>query len=1198
MSTIQVVPVYDQHGVARGASVRALRTAQFANPVFAANQEIQSAKDANPQFTFGELEYVYATAEALKRSIRLIVRSTGLMWNNHQIDNNTRGMLQLTNVMNNQQTFDPTPPTLLRNVNVANLLLMYSILIQSDTPISILHVEYKYIINLDNILAGAGNPRIPDWLKRNSGLTEGHFKATWMAQPVNCAAFVVAYNITTNPAQRHPAVLVKAQLIQQQMQWGHEVSLKDVLTLVDSDEFSSYRVTIIQPPYMDHSTYTKAGCNFKYEAESEHLPTKACLKKIIYLVYDLKTRHFGGCRSPHIVLQRNRAGRRWCHKCCYYFPQHSKCKCSTNVPKQRLRYCEFCGKVGCDGNNCFRRCQSCKSVFKHGYDALNGQGHRCIVWETPDVKTFGSTEGTKPMLWVYDFESAVTRVEDEFTLDFVCDETGFVLDSGQVRTITVHPAKHDVNLIVYKNVYGTELVTYFGADALENFIRDMTTINDGNNVCIAHNGSGYDTRLIFEQVIAMNLPHKMDPISRGTKFMQLTVGEKTVFKDSLLFLPSSLSSLAKSFDLPMRKGIFPHLFNSAENFTYVGKIPDKSMFDLSFYAKSQKDVDAFHTWYNDRAKTGWNFMEELVNYCQDDVRILSMIVQKFNEICVGKFQISPWFSTTAPSYVHKVVSSILTGVVDADLPEQDETLDRNNAITELAWDHHWAVLQPHEYWMARNALRGGRTDARRLQYTLTPEDIAAGRKIAYVDVVSLYPAVQVKYPYPVGLPHIHIYDEKYFPCNTHRNPSSGNTFKGCSCPYEQKKQTLPTLRSQLKLSDFSGRQPTLEFLNNEKTFGFITASLTPPKTLFHPVLVTWDETRNKCMASLEPIVEDTFTTVEFKLALAMGYRLDKVHRLDVYKYKDGLWNDFIKDLYIEKLANSGPPPPEEERQAIVDQYETHFGMGEQVRESFPRWKKDGAMRSTFKTLLNCGWGKHCQRPYLPKMTIMNYDEFDAAFFENLDSQTIQLKSITEVGNTTLVTTIDNGLNTNANFHKTYIPAGVFVPSYGRVTLYAQMMALGDRVLYHDTDSIIYIYDPEKYNIPQSPLWGDWDEEDISKKGITSFVSLGPKSYGIRAPGQDILKLKGLSIKHSHRSLVNFDLLKEQIDTYARGDHMTTEVPQMNFVYKPGKGIKTTKSLKKLEFSIDALKGFIGPDFKVFPLGYCVDCAWGRDHVCE
>jgi hypothetical protein len=1119
-----------------------------------------------------------------------MIRTTGIHWNADTIEDRVDGMLSITNLNNLAQAFDPNDPIKIRHITFDALLALFTIIAQSNHTITVYDVQWTFYIHRQSYYIGNGGVRRPPWLTSDPSLTLAFdYKMTWEDQPATCAAFVIAYKTTSRPSQNPNRVIARALEIQEQLGWTKDVSFYQIGMAVQT-HFRDFRFSIIIPTFDNHQVNTFDGPDFKYQ----DLP--GIKEKIIYFLYYHE--HYAGCNSPLKFLQGFRKGRRWCHGCVTYFDPNGGCNCGVKVKKIRIKPpCKFCGKKNCKASECFRTCRFCGGSFKGGYTPQTG--HRCIVWQESKGTDFwvpGDTLGgknSKPKLWVYDLESAIIRSEHESTIDFVCDETGFVMDEGKVRVSTIRVAHHSPNLVVFRNVFDEESEeTFFGEDALHRFILKMVTDNDGNNICIAHNGSGYDTRLIFEEIVKQQYPYTMEPISRGTKFMQLKVGKKTVFKDSLLFLPSSLANLAKSFDLPMRKGIFPHLFNSVENYDYEGPLPPKSMFDLSFYAKSQKDIDTFNTWYEERSKTPWVFQDELVNYCRDDVAILAMIVRKFNDICVDKFQISPWLSTTAPSYVHKVITSILTESLN--VPDTDQPFERAAAVNDLARTEHWAVLLADEYWFAREALRGGRTDARRLQYTLTPDDIANGRKIAYVDVVSLYPSVQVKYEYPVGLPTINIYDDKMYPCRKHENPEYGNTRKVCDCPIGSKRRSVNTMLNIIEHRE----QPSHQYLMDESTFGFICASLTPPKTLFHPVLVTWDEARNKCIASLEPIIEKVFTTVEFKWALGAGYKLDKVHRIDIYNRKDGLWNDFIKDLYIEKLANSGPPPPPEDRQAIIDAYEEHFQMGAAVEESFPRWKRDGALRTVFKTLLNCGWGKHCQRPSLAKLTMLNSSSLDSSLFDNVQAKTVKINSITHLNNTTMISTTDNGLNTKFNFHSTYLPAGVFVPSYGRMTLYKEMYMLDKRVLYHDTDSIIYIYDPKEYNIPQSSLWGDWDEEDISKKGITSFVSLGPKSYGLRAPGQDIIKLKGLSIKHAHRNQITFDLLKEQIDAFERGEPFVTEVPQMNFVYAPGKGIKTTYSLKKLQFQPELLKGFLGPESIIYPLGYCQDCAFGRDHDCQ
>ena len=59
-------------------------------------------------------------------------------------------------------------------------------------------------------------------------------------------------------------------------------------------------------------------------------------------------------------------------------------------------------------------------------------------------------------------------------------------------------------------------------------------------------------------------------------------------------------------------------------------------------------------------------------------------------------------------------------------------------------------------------------------------------------------------------------------------------------------------------------------------------------------------------------------------------------------------------------------------------------------------------------------------------------------------------------------------------------------------LYDKLAYLNEKVLYFDTDSIIYADDGTKH-IETGDMLGDMTDE-ISGKGITNFVSTGPKSY--------------------------------------------------------------------------------------------------------
>ena len=79
--------------------------------------------------------------------------------------------------------------------------------------------------------------------------------------------------------------------------------------------------------------------------------------------------------------------------------------------------------------------------------------------------------------------------------------------------------------------------------------------------------------------------------------------------------------------------------------------------------------------------------------------------------------------------------------------------------------------------------------------------------------------------------------------------------------------------------------------------------------------------------------------------------------------------------------------------------------------------------------------------------------------------------------------VDNSKNTNV-----YIAC--FTTSHARLMLYNKLDYLNDKVLYFDTDSIIYADDGTK-NIETGDMLGCMTDE-ISGKRISSFASTGPK----------------------------------------------------------------------------------------------------------
>ena len=108
--------------------------------------------------------------------------------------------------------------------------------------------------------------------------------------------------------------------------------------------------------------------------------------------------------------------------------------------------------------------------------------------------------------------------------------------------------------------------------------------------------------------------------------------------------------------------------------------------------------------------------------------------------------------------------------------------------------------------------------------------------------------------------------------------------------------------------------------------------------------------------------------------------------------------------------------------------------------------------------------------------------------------------------------VDNSKNTN-------IHIACFTTSHARLMLYNKLDYLNGKVLYFDTDSIIYADDGRK-NIETDDMLGDMTNE-ISGKGISSFASTAPKSYSFKyGDNEQKSAIKGFTLNHETNNLLN------------------------------------------------------------------------------
>lgn len=398
-----------------------------------------------------------------------------------------------------------------------------------------------------------------------------------------------------------------------------------------------------------------------------------------------------------------------------------------------------------------------------------------------------------------------------------------------------------------------------------------------------------------------------------------------------------------------------------------------------------------------------------------------------------------------------------------------------------------------------DAFFGGRTNAYRLYYK-----VQRGEKIFYYDYKSLYPYVNKYGRYPVGHPEI--------------------------------------------IS-----QPPVEDVLDRKFFGLIRCTVVPPTDLYHPVLPYKYHkklTFPLCAACvhqyidtspLEKAVDDcdhsdneralkgTWCTPELYKALDKGYRL--LHADQMYHWDEetqtrvGLFGDYIDTWLQLKEEASGYPDDcttEEEREDHRQEWEEHEGIvldPDQI-------EYNPGKRTLSKQMLNSMWGKFGQAPN--KTQVKNF--LDPAEFQLfMASGKHKIKWVSPLGQEHVEVHYKMKEHCYKDSPCVNIFVAAFTTCWARLHLYEALDHLGERALYSDTDSVIFVNrsgDPP-IQPPLGNLLGDFTNELKPGDFIEEFCSGGPKNYGHRtAQGKEECKVRGFSLNVEGRAQLNYRVLRQ------------------------------------------------------------------------
>ena len=171
--------------------------------------------------------------------------------------------------------------------------------------------------------------------------------------------------------------------------------------------------------------------------------------------------------------------------------------------------------------------------------------------------------------------------------------------------------------------------------------------------------------------------------------------------------------------------------------------------------------------------------------------------------------------------------------------------------------------------------------------------------------------------------------------------------------------------------------------------------------------------------------------------------------------------------------------------------------------------------------------------------------------------------------------------------KTNIVIAAFTTAYARLKLYELLDLLQERVLYYDTDSVVYIHQPSKPNPSLGDYLGDLTDELDSGDYITTFISGGPKNYAyITNNGKTETKIRGITLNYDATKKINMDVMRHLVDSHVNGhneEKVTVVNPHKITRDKKERNI-VTKKMKK-DYRIVYNKRVITENYGTVPYGY-------------
>lgn len=295
-------------------------------------------------------------------------------------------------------------------------------------------------------------------------------------------------------------------------------------------------------------------------------------------------------------------------------------------------------------------------------------------------------------------------------------------------------------------------------------------------------------------------------------------------------------------------------------------------------------------------------------------------------------------------------------------------------------------------------------------------------------------------------------------------------------PTVQRYDDMPVGTPTIEHYDALDAQVNSEIVAN--CFGLVECDIVPPKDLRLPLLL--QKQGGKLVETLEDMTKVVYTSVELQKAISLGYQITRVYCIHRYTRSNEAFAEYVETFIRVKKENDNNPGKKAIAKMMLNSLWGKFGQNDDM--TFCKYFTDPAE-----------WYNLVKRENKKEVLISGVEgdfTFDLsvifAKFEELNKKHMSL--------------------TNTN-----MTVAAFTTANARVRLYNEMSRIGiDRLLYHDTDSIVYIRDPAGYNTVTGNELGMFKLEN--KTPIVKYCALGPKTWSyVESSGYTSTKSKGYSV---------------------------------------------------------------------------------------